>query len=429
MKRIRHLAGLVIISLLAALLVILLAQRSVLPPGDSIEQIRVFTRGEEFDYIEWMLDALALKNAHIALAVPRYLSTEQQKQLVYRYLDLLAEINRISFEINKAYADPNVADPAKETADMRAQRDILVAREQRMALLAEAVIQEQVAAVVKDQDLSVLGQPTPPVLYHITPLPYALIVSPRDKIVQEANISLRPGMTLEERIGLEENVAQKQDKSALVVGIGGVGVYPTMVMSTTDLNWLVEVVSHEWTHNFLTLRPLGVNYDTSPELRTINETTASIAGKEIGREVIRRFYPERLPPEEKPQADQPSTKPTNPATPEPEPQEFDFRKEMRKTRLKVDELLAKGKIDQAETYMEARRKVFWENGYLIRKLNQAYFAFFGAYNDTPGGTGEAGKDPVGPAVQELRKRSGSLAEFLNRISWVTSFEGLEKIIE
>jgi hypothetical protein len=95
----------------------------------------------------------------------------------------------------------------------------------------------------------------------------------------------------------------------------------------------------------------------------------------------------------------------------------------------VDDLLAKGEIDQAEAYMEAQRRVFWDQGYQIRKLNQAYFAFYGAYNDTPGGAGEAGKDPVGPAVQELRRRSSSLAEFLNRISWVTSFEDLQKIVE
>ena len=81
-----------------------------------------------------------------------------------------------------------------------------------------------------------------------------------------------------------------------MVAIGGVGVYPTMVQSTTDLTWLSEVVSHEWTHNYLTLRPLGINYDTSPELRTINETTACIAGKEIGRALMERFYPERVPP-------------------------------------------------------------------------------------------------------------------------------------
>lgn len=422
----RQLVQLVPANLAMILIVLMLAGRSTLEPADEYEQIRAYTRAEEFDYAEWMLDALVTKNAHAAVAIPRYLSQDEQKQVVYQTLDLIAEIGRLSADIARVYADPNTADPAAATVELRKRRDELAAREERMALLAEAVIQTQVAAVVKDENLSFLGQPAPPVLYHITPLPYALIVSPRDKIEQEANISLLPGMTLEERVRIEENVAKNLDKSALVVGIGGVGVYPTMVMNTTDLNWLVEVVGHEWTHNFLTLRPLGVNYDTTPELRTINETTASIAGKEIGREVVRRYYPERLPPEEEPT---PEPAQPDPSQPTPEAPVFNFRKEMRVTRLTVDDLLAKGKIDEAEAYMEAQRRVFWEQGYQIRKLNQAYFAFYGAYNDTPGGAGEAGKDPVGPAVQELRRRSGSLAEFLNRISWVTSFEDLQKIVE
>jgi hypothetical protein len=425
MKRIKRIFRVIPANLALILLVLILVGRSTLQPPDEVEQVRVYTRTDEFDYAEWMLDALVTKNAHAALAVPRYLSQDEQKQVVYQTLDLIAEISRLSYDIAKVYADPNTADPAKATVDQRRQRDELQAREDRMALLAEAIIQTQVAAVVKDEGLSFLGQPAPPVLYHITPLPYALIVSPRDKIEQQVHISLLPGLTLEERVRIEEGVAKNLDKSALVVGIGGVGVYPTMVMSTTDLNWLVEVVGHEWTHNFLTLRPLGINYDTSPELRTINETTASISGKEIGREVVRRYYPERLPPEETPVPE-----PTQPDSPQATPAApvFDFRKEMRVTRLTVDDMLAKGEIDQAEAYMEAQRRVFWDQGYQIRKLNQAYFAFYGAYNDTPGGASEAGNDPVGPAVQQLRQQSSSLAEFLNRISWVTSFEDLQKIV-
>ena len=77
--------------------------------------------------------------------------------------------------------------------------------------------------------------------------------------------------------------------------------------------------------------------------------------------------------------------------------------------------------------MKARREIFWENGYTIRKLNQAYFAFYGAYADVPGGA--AGEDPVGPAVRELRAQSGSLAEFVNRISWMTSFAQLQAAIQ
>jgi len=109
----------------------------------------------------------------------------------------------------------------------------------------------------------------------------------------------------------------------------------------------------------------------------------------------------------------------------PAPPAFDFRAEMRATRVRTDELLALGKIDEAELYMELRRRVFVEQGYSIRKLNQSYFAFYGAYADEPGAPGA---DPVGPAVVELRQRSSSLAAFLKRISWYTSFEQLQRAL-
>ena len=99
---------------------------------------------------------------------------------------------------------------------------------------------------------------------------------------------------------LENKVDQSLDVSSLVVGIGGIGLYPTMVMETTDINGLAEVVAHEWVHNYLFLHPLGFSYMNSPELRTMNETVASIAGKELGRAVVARYYPEFLPPEAAP---------------------------------------------------------------------------------------------------------------------------------
>ena len=88
--------------------------------------------------------------------------------------------------------------------------------------------------------------------------------------------------------------------------------------------------------------------------------------------------------------------------------------------------VAEGKIEEAETYMEERRQIFLRNGYLVRKLNQAFFAFNGAYADVPGGA--AGQDPVGPAVRALRAQSGSLAEFVNTMSWMWSFEQLQETL-
>ncbi len=137
--------------------------------------------------------------------------------------------------------------------------------------------------------------------------------------------------------------------------------------------------------------------------------------------VIERFYPELVP------AEVPRPSVASPSNDSAEPPPFDFRAEMHETRITVDALLAEGKIDEAEAYMNARRTVFVKQGYLIRKLNQAYFAFHGAYADSPGGA--AGEDPVGPAVRALREQSDLLADFVNTISLMTSFEQLQKAVQ
>lgn len=180
----------------------------------------------------------------------------------------------------------------KRSQQLRDELSVLYARQTQLAPLAEAVLQDQVSQVLAEQGLTLAGQPIPNVWYHSTPLPMALIIFPRDRIEQTANISVATDLTVDEQAALEGQVAEGLDVSSLVVGIGGVGVYPTMVMRTTNLNWMLNTIAHEWIHNYLTLRPLGVLYAESPELRTMNETTASIAGDEIGTLVYQRYYPE-----------------------------------------------------------------------------------------------------------------------------------------
>ena len=403
---------------LILLLAMVLLGASVVPPGDKIERIRAFTRNIEFDYLSWTFNALGIKLEQAALQTSKYLPPEKSRQVVLEYMDLISLIQERESLLSSIYADPNISDPYAASAGLRRELDRLYARRAESAPLVEAILQDQVAQVIADMGLSAGGQPIPPVLYHSTTLPLALIVSPREVIRQDANISLIPDLSLDQRLALEEKVDKSLNVSSLVVGVGGIGMYPTMVMQTDDINWLTEVVAHEWVHNFLSLRPLGVNYLTSPELRTMNETAASIAGKEISQVVLERFYPELLP---LPAPPNPEVKP--PAEPPP----FDFRAEMRETRVTVDLMLAESRIEEAEEYMELRRQYFWENGYRIRKLNQAYFAFYGAYADQPGGA--AGEDPVGAAVRQLREQSPSLASFLKRISWMTSVEQLQRAVQ
>ena len=107
------------------------------------------------------------------------------------------------------------------------------------------------------------------------------------------------------------------------------------------------------------------------------------------------------------------------------PVRFDFQAEMRATRIRVDELLAAGDVDGAEEYMEARRRIFVAEGYPIRKLNQAYFAFHGAYATT----GAAGVSVIGEQVLELRRGSTSLAEFLRAAAQFTSAAELADYVE
>jgi hypothetical protein len=389
---------------------------------DSIEKVRAYTRQLEFNYISWTMDAALVKAQAGSAGAPYLFDYETQKQLVAEYMRVTELSLQYEYMLEVIYSDASITDKEAASSDVRAKLDEVLTRQREIAPLAEAVLQGQVSQVLAEQGLTAMGQPIPNVLYHSTPLPYALIVSPRDRIEQIANISVNTDLTVDQQVALEDEVDQGLDTASLVVPIGGVGVYPTMVMRTTNLPWLLSTISHEWIHNYLTLRPLGFLYTGSPELRTMNETTASIAGDEIGQMVIERFHPELVPVA---RADQGLVAvPFGNSLPDDPP--FDFRAEMHETRITVDALLAEGKIDEAETYMEERRLVFLQNGYLLRKINQAYFAFYGAYADAPGGA--AGEDPVGPAVRALRAQSDSLADFVNTISWMTSFEDLQEAV-
>ncbi|MGH2583157.1 MAG: hypothetical protein ACRDFQ_09730 [Anaerolineales bacterium] len=391
--------------------------------GESAEQVRAFTRAVEFDFADWTLEAAWLKIQHMALGVERYMDERKQSDLVRETFALIQEIQDREAELSVLHADPNQERASAQIEQLDSHLDHLYTQRGFIAPIAENVLQAQVAAVVANLGLSSGGQTLPPLLFHTTPLPWALIVSPRDRIAQEANISLETRLTLEDHIAIEDSIASAMDFSTLVVPIGGVGTYPTMVGQSSNLNWIIEVAAHEWIHNYLTLRPLGFLYDASSELTTMNETTANIAGKEIGALVIERYYPELVPPP--PIEITASTSGTESASPPAAPV-FDFRSEMHDTRVRVDEFLAAGEIEEAEEYMEVRRLFLWENGYIIRKLNQAYFAFYGSYADAP--VGPAGEDLVGAAVRELRARSDSLAEFIARMASMTSFADLQELL-
>ena len=388
------------------------------PPASLDTRVTRMLAGEQFDFVGWEVTALLGKAAHALVAPQRYMDEPARRGFLLDYLRAVADVQGLDQEIQRAYTDPQVEDAEAATVEWRSRLAGLRAAEQIRQPLAEAILEEQTACVLVEEGFGLLSQEVPPVSSHFTPLPLLLVVSPRDHIERVFDLSLRRGLDVAQQEAIEAQIDTTLDVSSLVTNIGGMAAYPAMLFESSSLTWLADVTAHEWTHHYLTLRPLGWNYDASSEARTINETVASIVGKEMGRRMIARYYPELLPPEPAPEEAEGEASPS-------EPPAFDFNTEMRQTRVQVDELLAQGQIEEAEATMEARRQEFVAQGYGIRKLNQAYFAFHGAYADEPGAAGE---DPVGPAVQDLRARSPDLHTFVARVARVTTLAELEALL-
>ncbi len=383
----------------------------------SVASLSNFTRWDEFNFVSWVASALVDKIASASLGLEHYISDEQQSEIVLTYLGQLEKVQTLENYLEELNFAPESGGANEEQQESYEEFLAESVRMHQYRRIAEQILQNQTERALVGMGFGVGGQILPPLLFEVTDLPLNLIVSARDQIGTLKSVSLEAGMDALEKERLENAIFQELNLSALVEPVGGIGAYPTMVMRSTSINWLTEVIAHEWIHNYLSFFPLGVRYFQDDQLRSMNETTANLAGIEVGRWVMIRFYPAY-----KQLYYQPGRDPTT-VRPDGFGERFDYRKQMRESRMVADYLLSISEIEAAERYMEERREFFWQNGYHIRKINQAYFAFYGSYNDTPGG-GAAGDDPVGPAVQHLRRQSSRLKTFIDEIKRIKSFDEL-----
>ncbi len=368
---------------------------------------------DRFQLVGWEVQALATELRDLIVAPAAGLSPAAQRDLVVAYFDAIAAIGRLQDQIERIYADPKQSNPAAAAAPLQAELNRLREEQARRRPAVEQILSGQVTALLADEGLTMAGIVWPPVAFQFAESPNYLIVSPRHRIAVERGIYLNPTLPIARMEQIEQQVEVGLDVSALVEGTGGFSSYPTMIIEYPGLEWVVSTIAHEWVHTYLAFRPLGWRYYDSGAMRTINETVASIVGDEIGRRVVERFYPEQAAPASWPQPR--SLRPDPTAKPE-----FSFGAFMRETRLTVDRLLAAGQIEEAEAYMEARRRELAGRGYLLRRLNQAYFAFHGSY-----AVGPAATDPIGGKLRLLRRQAGSLAEFMRIVARFTTAADLD----
>jgi hypothetical protein len=278
--------------------------------------------------------------------------------------------------------------------------------------LAETALEHVVATayredgVNRDQPIRLAGL-FPPVLVALTQPPNVLVIAPRTELrVMSSSVLESMDVAAQEQL---EASADSTGVSSLVTPIGGLATYPSMVLENDSAELVLSSVAHEWLHQYLIFYPLGAGYWSSQETREINETTADLVGNEVGAQAAASIGLAAPPSQPGPRG--------RPA--------FDFRGFMRDTRDQTEQLLAAGQVDAAEAYMRARRDELQQHGYVIRKLNQAYFALYGSYGD---GFAASPRNPIPGLLHTLRQQSPSLADFLVRVRGVTSVADLRQAV-
>jgi hypothetical protein len=335
---------------------------------------------------------------------------DDEVALVTQYFSLTERIGALETLLEAAGSDrpDDQASLAKELAALEQQRAALTPS-------VERIISRQVREVLKQQGiynpLAGVEVSFPPLDFTLQEPPRLLVVSPRDRIESIREVTLSQDIRLADIEAIEAEV-DRLGVSSLVVRLGGISTFPTFVSDNGNLRFVIDAVVEEWLHQYLTFTPLGFRYmldatgvSRDYEIATMNETVAGMVSDEVGAMVYDKYYSgaEDGASEEKSE---------------------EFNREMREIRRTVDDYLARGEVAAAEQFMEGRRQYLVGKGYYLRKLNQAYFAFYGTYADSP-----TSISPIGLEFKKLREQSASVRDFLDRAAVMTSREDLKLSIE
>lgn len=344
-----------------------------------------------------------------------------------RYFDLGRDLLGADYALDRAMSGPS----SEGVAALQEEVERLAGERSALRDSVEETIESALSTAIREAGLS--GWESfvfPPVDIRLAGPPIVLLTSPRDRIERQHEVLMEPDVSLVVRERLEDRLMEEEDVAAISFQVGGLAAYPASVLNTIPLEDTFRVGAHEWMHHYMAFRPLGQKMFTSSEMVTLNETLADIVGREIGdaaRELLSAPSLNLSPRGGETEGD---------AAPQPAPENglhgrdeyFGYREEMRETRLRVDELLAAGQVDEAEQYMEERRLEFVQNGYPIRRLNQAYFAFHGTYAENA-----ASSSPIAGQLHRFRELTPDLRTFVGEMGSISSYaqflerlEGLER---
>ncbi|MCZ6538710.1 MAG: hypothetical protein O6922_02635, partial [Chloroflexi bacterium] len=354
-------------------------------------------------------------------------SEADRRSALDRYVVLVDEL-RVAKDLLASVTSANVHD-RDEVSDAHAAVDRLIAERDSLRDGIEEFLEQAVADAIRSDAVGLVNSFVwPPVDFRIDSPPKLLVISPRDVIRRDEDVLIDPDISVEDVTRIENELAELEDVSAIVLQTGGLASYPN-VIPTTGLKRLLDVAAHEWLHTYLIFNPLGRAYFAGGDIRSMNETLADIFGREVGLRVYAEITGEPFVAPVRPETTLPrivaSESPDDNDTPEEieDPEAFDFNRFMAETRNRTDELLEEGSIDAAEAYMESRRVELLEHGHSIRKINQAYFAFHGTYAESPTST-----SPIARYLWDLREQVDTVGELVKLLRPLGSYEEFEQLL-
>lgn len=395
---------------IVAIIMILLVSRGSLNLSPSGE----LAKSELYSILGWELENFSDKWIYKLSTLGS--SDSVPKELYYstltEYISLTNRLSYLESELENQKADNKTESIYNDTAstliqDIESTRLSIVSVRDKV----EEFLESEISAEIQNHDIGYtgpMGLHLPPVDFRLTYSPKVLVISPRNRIDMIESILIRNDITQKGISSIENAVKRTGKLSPYIANTGGLATYPSTISHKTSIKNIINIAAHEWLHHYLFFKPLGQSYWSTNTMRSINETTANIFAKEISDAIYSTLTNSGLDDINHEHQDRQVNKINN---------LFDFRMEMRETRLAVEKMLSNDNIEAAEEYMENRRQYFIANGYHLRVLNQAYFAFHGTYADSASSI-----SPIYEQLITIRSASNSLNEFITQVSSISNHE-------
>jgi hypothetical protein len=169
---------------------------------------------------------------------------------VREYFSLGAEVQGLQAELGRQAAQREGGDPGGEADRIAAAegelREVLDRRAE-IRTAVEETLEKALSEALKEQSLlrglGPVRMVFPPLVFRLDQPPRLLVVSPRDRIQMTETQLLSPDLSLADAEGLEAEVELQEGRSALVLGLGGLAVYPSLVPDSQALRSALQTIS------------------------------------------------------------------------------------------------------------------------------------------------------------------------------------------